>query len=732
MLDAMNRGPSPAEQDTAQRRPTALDCLAIVMQLHRVPADPERLAHDFGAGRTELDVTHLVRAARRSGVKAKLTRSAWARLHGTPLPAIVRLRDGRYAVLAAASQEKVLVQTPWSSRPSQLSQDEFEAPWTGELILCATRASLAGEDRRFDFTWFIPPIIKYRALFGEVLAASFFLQIFALVSPLFFQVVIDKVLVHQSMTTLDVIVLGLVVVGIFEALLGALRTYIFAHTTNRVDVELGSRMFSHLLALPLAYFSARRVGDSVARVRELETVRSFITGSSVTVVVDLMFATVFVAVMFFYSRFLAWIAVSILPLYVVLSLVVTPILRQRLDEKFRRGAENQAFLVESITGVETIKSMAVEPQLQHRWEQQLGAYVGAAFRASQISNVAQQASTLVSHLSSALILWFGARLVIDGTLTVGELVAFNMMSGRLTSPILRLAGLWQDFQQVRISLHRLGDILNTRRETQSAGGRSSLPSVRGDLEFDRVTFRYRPDGPEILRSLSLRIPAGQVVGIVGASGSGKSTLTRLIQRIHVPEAGRILIDGMDTAVLDVSQLRRQMGIVLQENVLFTGTVRENIALVDPGMPLERVVEAATLAGAHGFIAGLAHGYDTMIGERGASLSGGQRQRIAIARALAGRPRILLLDEATSALDAESEQLLQENLGRICAGRTVLLVTHRLSSLRAADRVLVLDQGSIVEDGAPRDLLRAGGRFARLVSLQNASLSREDADASAAA
>lgn len=704
----------------------------MVMQLHHLPADPEQLAHEYGLGGRELDTTHLVRAARRSGLQARLSRSSWQRLRNTPLPAIVRGSDGRYAVLAALSQEKVLLQKPWLTRASQLSKEEFEALWTGEIILCTTRASLAGENRSFDITWFIPPIVKYRALFGEVLVASFFLQIFALVSPLFFQVVIDKVLVHQSMTTLDVIVIGLAVVAIFETVLGGLRTYVFSHTTNRVDVELGARMFSHLLALPLAYFGARRVGDSVARVRELETIRSFITGSAVTVAVDLVFALVFVAVMFLYSPTLAWVAVAVLPLYVALSVVVTPILRQRLEEKFRRGADNQAFLVESITGVETIKSMAIEPQLQHRWEQQLAGYVGAAFKASQIGNIAQQATNLVSHLTSALLLWLGARLVIDGSLTVGELVAFNMMSGRLTSPILRLASLWQEFQQVRISLQRLGDILNTRRESQASSGRSSVPALRGELEFDRVTFRYRPDAPEVLRSLSVRIPAGQVVGIVGVSGSGKSTLTRLIQRVHVPEAGRVLIDGIDTAVLDVSQLRRQMGVVLQENVLFTGTVRDNIALVEPGMSLERVVEAATLAGAHEFIAELPHGYDTMIGERGTSLSGGQRQRIAIARALAGHPRILLLDEATSALDAESEQRLQENLGRICAGRTVLLVTHRLSSLRAAHRVLVMERGSIVEDGSPLDLLRAGGRFAQLVELQRAEpFAAKRADSAAA-
>jgi subfamily B ATP-binding cassette protein HlyB/CyaB len=571
--------------------------------------------------------------------------------------------------------------------------------------------------RRFDITWFLGAIVKYRGLLGEVFVASFFLQLFALATPLIFQVVIDKVLVHRSMTTLDLLIIAFSAIAIFETILGALRTYVFAHTTNRIDVELGARLFRHLLALPIAYFQARRVGDSVARVRELENIRNFLTGSALTLVIDLFFTIVFIAVMFVYSSLLTWIIIASFPFYIAVSAVATPIFRQRLDEKFKRGAENQAFLVESVTGVETLKSMAVEPQMQRRWEEQLAGYVTASFRVTSLGNVASQGVQLVSKLATALTLYFGARLVIEGSLSVGELVAFNMLSGRVSQPVLRLAQIWQDFHQARLSVARLGDILNTPTEQTYNASRSTLPAVIGSVRFEHVTFRYRVDGSEVLHDIDFDVPAGQIVGIVGPSGSGKSTVAKLIQRLYVPESGKVLVDGTDLTVVDPAWLRRQIGVVLQENVLFNASVRANIALADPAMSMERVVAAATLAGAHDFILELPEGYDTIVGERGSSLSGGQRQRIAIARALVGNPRILIFDEATSSLDYESEQIIQNNMRRIVEGRTALIIAHRLSTVRRANRIITIERGYIVEDGTHDELIRSGGRYATLYRLQ---------------
>src|SRR5206468_3707553 len=415
---------------------------------------------------------------------------------------------------------------------------------------------------------------------------------------LFFQVVIDKVLVHRSLGTLDVLVIGLLAIAVFETVLGILRTYLFAHTTNRIDVELGARLFRHLLALPMAYFQARRVGDSVVRVRELENIRNFLTSSALTLVIDLCFALVFLALMFFYSPLLAWIVIGSFPFYVAISAGATPLFRRRLDEKFQRGAENQAFLVESVTGIETLKAMAVEPQMQRHWEEQLAGYVAASFRVLSLGNTASQTVQFVSKVVTAAILYFGARLVIDNSLSVGELVAFNILAGRVSAPVLRLAQIWQDFHQARLSVQRLGDILNTTAEPTYSVGRTQLPALRGNISFDHVTFRYRVDGQEILHDISFDVPAGQMVGIVGPSGSGKSTFAKLVQRLYVPESGRVLIDGTDIAMADPAGLRRQIGVVLQENVLFNRSVRENIALADPAMPIERVLAAARLAGAH--------------------------------------------------------------------------------------------------------------------------------------
>jgi subfamily B ATP-binding cassette protein HlyB/CyaB len=763
---------------------TALMCLAMLAQYFERPADLAQLHHDFAPDGQPVNETHLLRAAKELGFKAKALNLDLQRIDKAPLPVIGQWKDvevevveevpaqpspsamggvslgpmmgpmmgmpvsaaseapggepqtvtktiikpGGYFILAKAAKGedgavRVLIQDPARASESnglaELDMAAFADKFSGRTVCLASRAELAAKEMKFDLSWFIPAVVRYRKLFGEVLLASLFIQIFALISPLFFQVVIDKVLVHRGLSSLDVLIFALIVVAVFEILFGTLRTYLFSHTTNRIDVQLGSKLYKHLMQLPIAYFGARRVGETVARVRELENVRSFLTGSALTLVLDLAFTVVFFAVMFYYAPILTWIVVGSLPFYFAISLLITPTLRARVEEMFQRGAENTAFLTESISGVETVKAMAVEPQMHRRWEERLAAYVKASFRAAMLGNFASNGVQLVQKITMGLTLYFGAKVVIAGDLTVGQLVAFNMLSGHVTGPILRLAQLWQDFQQMRISVERLGDILNTR--TEVAGGQTDLPPVKGAIKFEGVTFRYRHDTPEVLKNITIDIPVGQAVGIVGPSGSGKSTLTKLVQRMYVPESGKVMVDGMDLALASPAWLRRQIGVVLQENYLFNRTVWENIAISQPALPRERIIEAAKLAGAHDFIQALPEAYDTVLGERGGTLSGGQRQRIAIARALVTNPKILIFDEATSALDYESEEIIQQNMRHICQDRTVLIIAHRLSTVRNCDRIITVEAGEIVEDGSHDALLHTDGRYARLWRHQMAGI-----------
>ena len=705
----------------SRRQDTGLASLALVARFHGKAAEPDQLAHELGLS-VPARAEDLLLAANRLSLKAKialldLDRAAAGKV---PLPCIAELsgQDPVFAVLARVEDGKALLHDPAQGRPVAVTLAELAPRLTGRAVFVTSRATLAAELARFDFTWFVPAIVKYRKLIGEALVASFALQIFALVTPLFFQVIVDKVLVHKGLSTLTVIAIGLLASVLFESALSALRTYVFAHTTSRIDVELGARLYRHLLALPLAYFEARRVGDSVARVRELEHIRQFLTGPALMSVIDVAFTVVFLAVMLYYSPLLTLIVVLTLPCYVAIMAAAMPVFRRRLDEKFARGADNQAFLVESIAGIQTLKAGATEPHAIRRWDEQLAAYVASSFRVTRLATFAGEGIHLVQKLVTVGILWLGALEVIGGAMTVGALVAFNMLAGRVAQPVLRLAQLWQELQQTGVSVARLGDILNTRTENALAASRAQLPAIQGSIEFDHVCFRYRPDGPEVLRGISLRIGPGDVLGIVGPSGSGKSTVAKLIQRLYTPERGRVLVDGVNLALADPAWLRRQTGVVLQENRLFARSVRENIALADPGAPMEAVIQAAKLAGAHEFILELPEGYDTLVGEQGATLSGGQRQRIAIARALMTNPRILIFDEATSALDYESERVIQDNMRFIAKGRTLIVIAHRLSAMRDAHNILVLDHGEIIEQGSHAELLkRPEGRYARLYAMQ---------------
>jgi ATP-binding cassette, subfamily B, bacterial HlyB/CyaB len=694
--------------------------LVTIAGYYRIAADPFQIAHDLGLGARAATGEDIVRAAKRIGLKPRLLRGQQAkRLATVPMPAIIRMKDGEYRILTTRMPRGELRTVNPLARTVHLDAPATLADaWDGETILVTRRWYGAGiHPATFGFRWFLPSIWRYRRPLAHVLVASLFVQLFALITPLFFQIVIDKVLVHKGLSTLLVVVIGLAAIGLFDVTLQYLRSYALSHTTSRIDVELGSRLFDHLLRLPLAYFETRPTGQTVARVRELETIRNFLTGQGLSSAIDLLFAIIFIAVLFLYSPTLTLIVLASIPFYLLIAFFIRPILRDKISERFNTGAASQQFLVESIFGIQTLKAAAVEPILRNEWEDRLAAYVKTSFQAVMLGNAGQNSIQYVSKATTAAVLFFGAKAVIDADMTVGAFIAFYMIMNQAIAPILRLSQLWQDFQQVQISVQRLGDILNSPPETQRLAN-ANLPPARGAIKVVDLSFRYRPDTAEVLQHINLEIPAGQVLGIIGPSGSGKSTLTKLMQRLYQPERGQILLDDMDIGQVDAAWLRRQIGVVLQENTLFNRSIHDNIALANPGMSRAHVIAVARLAGADEFISKLPLGYDTHIDERGANLSGGQRQRIAIARALATQPRILIFDEATSALDYESERMIQANMKQIVRGRTVIIIAHRLAAVRHCDRIIAIENGSIVEEGTHGELLaRPGSVYGRLWRIQ---------------
>ncbi|NTV95728.1 MAG: type I secretion system permease/ATPase [Thiobacillus sp.] len=709
--------PKPTQQ-TAQdpqepRAHSGIYAFCLVAAFHQRPCDPELLALSEGYEQRPAGVADLLLIAQRREFKARVASFAWNDLKRQTFPVLAELSNGDFLVVARVESDRLVLVEPRKGQPLVATQAQFEAIWTGRLILLKPKLSWDDPNRRFGLAWFLPVVRKYRKVLLEVALAAFVIQLFALSTPLFTQLVIDKVLVHRSLSTLNVLGLGMLVVVLFEGILNVLKTQLLTHTTNRIDVTLGARLFNHLLRIPLRYFEERRVGDTVARVRELESIRQFLTGSSMVALIDVLFLGVFVVVMLFYSVELTLVVLGTLPLLAGLSLASFPALRKRLSDRFDRGAEYQSFLVETITGVLTVKALALENQMYRRWEGLLARYVMASYRTELLAGVVGSLGQAVQRLITLLLLWYGVHLALDGRITVGQLIAFQMIAGQVTGPVLRMVQTWQHFQQVGVSIQRLGDLMNTPAEPILNTARSNLPPLRGRVTLQGVRFGYRHDAPPVVRDVDLEVAPGTFVGIVGRSGSGKSTLAKLLQRLYLPDAGAILLDGIDLKELDPVWLRRQIGVVLQENYLFNGSIRENIAIHIPDIAMERVREAAALAGADEFIANLPDGYDTVVGERGASLSGGQRQRVAIARALLTNPRILIFDEATSALDYRSERIIQANLGRISDGRTVFMVAHRLSAVRHADVILVMDEGRVVERGSHDELIAMNGAYAAL-------------------
>ncbi|MBQ9364914.1 MAG: ATP-binding cassette domain-containing protein, partial [Schwartzia sp.] len=527
----------------------------------------------------------------------------------------------------------------------------------------------------------------------------------------------DRVLVHRSVSTMDVLILGMVIVSIFSQWMLALRTYLFINTTNKIDVTLSQHLFKKITELPTKYFDKWQVGDIVSRMGELETIRGFLTGQALTIVLDAFFAIVSIVVMFIYSSTLSYIVWATIPIYVLLNALIAPIFKHRINERFLLGAENNSFTIESVTGMRTLKTMGVEPTFARRYEELLARMLKSGLSVANIQNIASSIGMFLQLAFDLAILWIGAYTVMEGELTVGELIAFKMIAGQVISPMLRLVNMWQSFQQIRVSIERLGDIMDEKSEPAFDPNRTTLKGLRGDVVLDNVNFRYKEDSKNVLTDVSIHIPAGSRFGIVGRSGSGKSTLTKMIQRLYVPGSGRVLIDGVDIAQVEPAWLRRQIGIVLQENFLFAGTIKENIAIAMPNAPDESIMKAAKLSGADDFVQELPQKYDTFVGERGTLLSGGQRQRVSIARALLLDPRILIFDEATSALDTESERQILENLDQIAKGRTTIIIAHRLSTVKDCDMIIAMDHGRVMETGTHEELMAKKGYYYHLYASQ---------------
>ena len=667
-----------------------------------------------------LSLQHCGAVAEMMGLSAQLVNVPAVAVNRLPTPAMLSWQ-GSFAILYETS-DRILVLAAPEIGLQRLKPSQFIENWGEDGQALLLKPTKDTPQQRFGLNWFLPSIIRYRRVLIEVLVASFFVQLFGLVNPLMIQVIIDKVIVQNSPDTLHVLGILLVGVAIFEAILTSLRTYLFVDTTNRIDMALGSEIIDHLFRLPLRYFEKRPVGELATRINELENIRSFLTGTALTVVLDAIFSVVYIVVMFIYSWLLTLVTLAVIPLFVLLTVLVSPIVRRQLRSKAERQAETQSYLVEVLSGISTVKAQNIELRARWRWQERYARYVNEGFKNVLTSTAASSGSNFLNKLSALLVLWVGAYLVLNQKLTLGQLIAFRIISGYVTGPLLRLAQIWQNFQATGLSLERLSDIVDSPQEAdESDRGNIPLPAVQGDVKYENVSFRFAASGPLQLSNVSVEIPAGTFVAIVGQSGSGKSTLTKLLARLYEPDAGRIVVDGYDISKVELYSLRRQIGIVPQETLLFDGTVQENIALTNPDASSEEIIEAAKIAAAHDFVMGLPMGYNTRVGERGSALSGGQRQRIAIARTVLHSPRLLILDEATSALDYDAERQVCLNLAQAYQGRTVFFITHRLTTIRNADVILMMDKGAIVEQGTHEELMEQKGRYYCLFLQQEAAV-----------
>lgn len=669
-----------------------------------------QLKHVLGVNHSNLSDMQIREAADYIGLKSQVAKIQATELNTLPLPVLIEI-DNHWKVITQATDGSCFLYDPTtqSEQRRELHSDNHLLNY--KVILVADER-LSSKEVKFGLSWFAPSILRQKSQMRDVFFYAIALQIFALVSPMLFENVIDKVLVGRSLSSLHVLAMAMLALALAEPAYSYLRNTVFGHLASQVNAELSGRLYRHLVGLPLTYFKQRQTGQIIARVREMAQIRQFLTGSTLMLLLDLIFVTVFIAVMFHYASTLTWLVIGSLVIYFLLWLIAGPLIRKKVESEYESDADSTTFLTEAVTGIETIKTTATEHRFLHQWQRILSQQLNRSFDAQKSGLIAGQGIALVQKLTAALLLWWGVNEVLNGELTPGQLVAFNMLAGHVTQPVLRLAQIWQDFQHTLIALRRVGDILDEPREN-SKQGLASVPELNGGIEFNNIRFRYHEDAPEVLANLSLEIKPGQFIGITGPSGSGKSTLTRLLQRLYIPQHGQVLVDGMDLAIADPVSLRRNMSVVLQESILFSGSVADNIRLSKSQASDDEIRHAAQLAGALEFIEGLPHGFNQPVGEKGSALSGGQRQRIALARALLVNPRILLLDEATSALDYNSEAAIMSNMEEICRGRTVISIAHRLNTIRHADNILVLDKGQVCERGTHHELVAKEGLYAKL-------------------
>ena len=702
---------------------TGAIALAKVLQHFGIEKDLDVFVQKHYHQDRELTWEELIKIARKDRIRGRVVRPTADELREIELPAMARMANGTYVVVVVCNDEAVYLLDPRLDHPMALSQKQFLEAWSNELLIFSASLSWDYFKKKYNLPWFLRVMAHYKNYLYEVLTGSFFLQLMGIGMPLITQVIIDKVIGDNGQSTLMVIGCSMLVFFFMQSLLSVLKTYILNHTTNKLDAILGTRLFRHLISLPLPYYENRRVGDTLMRVGALNQIREFMTGQGLMTILDVFFSVIFIAFMLWYSVPLTLIALCCIPLYIAQNIWAIPIIKQKIEDVWRTGAANNAFLVEAVTNIETIKALAVEPQFNHRWENLLARYVRTTFENMKFRLVIGSFSNFVQATIGMAILWYGGHLVMDGYFTLGQLIAFQMISKQATDPMTKLLTMWPQVQQVGLALERVSDILNTSMEPVVVDmGKRGEKRTQGHIVFDQVSFRYRLDLPLALKNIQLDIRPGEKLGIVGRSGSGKSTLTNIVQNLYVPESGTVTIDGVNTREANLGWLRDQIGVVMQENYLFNSSVRDNIAVSRPNATMEEVIQAAELAGAHEFILELKEGYDTKVGERGAALSGGQRQRVAIARALLANPPILIFDEATSALDYESERVIMKNMDAIGAKRTMLIIAHRLSTVRRCDRLIVIEKGEVVESGTHEELMAKGGIYSYLYQQQEGNQS----------